>query len=86
VKSNDHVVFTVLDTALNEVVTWTYDMQRPSVKPVVLHRFSLGRAGASVIARSDNTVPVRAAAQMIKAAGHSSGCVLLRRSRVAHPW
>jgi hypothetical protein len=45
VQSNDHVVFTVLDTAVNEVVTWTYDMRTPSVEPVVLDRFSLGRPG-----------------------------------------
>jgi hypothetical protein len=43
VQSNDHVVFTVLDTGSNEVITWTYDMRTPSVDPQVLDRFSLGR-------------------------------------------
>lgn len=43
VQSNDHVVFTVLDTGTGEVVTWTYDMRTPDVAPVVLDRFGLGR-------------------------------------------
>ncbi|CAN5309363.1 hypothetical protein BH20ACT5_BH20ACT5_04780 [soil metagenome] len=42
-QSNDHVVFTVLETGAHEVITWTYDMRTPSVEPVVLDRFPLGR-------------------------------------------
>ncbi|WP_022927756.1 metallophosphoesterase family protein [Patulibacter americanus] len=43
VQSNDHNVFTVLDTAKNEVVSYIYDVRTPTVRPKVLDRFSLGR-------------------------------------------
>ena len=43
VQSNDHVVFTVLDTGRNEVVSYIFDVRTPEVAPVVLDRFSLGR-------------------------------------------
>ena len=42
VQSNDHVVFTVLDTKANEVVSYIYDVRTPDVPPTVLDRFSLG--------------------------------------------
>lgn len=43
VQSNDHNVFTVLDTGANEVVSYIYDVRTPEVAPVVLDRFSVGR-------------------------------------------
>jgi len=52
VQSNDHNVFTVLDTGANEVVSYIYDVRTPEVAPVVLDRFALGRPatdGGSVV-------------------------------------
>jgi hypothetical protein len=42
VQSNDHVVFTVLDTGAGEVITWYVDMRTADAGPVVLDRFSIG--------------------------------------------
>jgi hypothetical protein len=44
VQSNDHAVFTLLDTGSNEVISYIYDVRTPEVAPVELDRFSLGRA------------------------------------------
>lgn len=43
VQSNDHAVFTVLDTGLNEVISYIYDVRSPELAPKVLDRFSIGR-------------------------------------------
>jgi len=42
VQSNDHAVFSVLDTGLGQVTTWVYDLRTPDVAPVVLDEFPLG--------------------------------------------
>ena len=43
VQSNDHAVFTLLDTGANEVISYIYDVRTPDAAPVELDRFSLGR-------------------------------------------
>lgn len=43
VQSNDHNVFTVLDTGTNEVISYIYDLRTPTIAPKLLDRFSLGR-------------------------------------------
>ncbi|WP_084469890.1 metallophosphoesterase family protein [Jiangella gansuensis] len=43
VQSNDHAVFTVLDTGAGEVVSYSYDLRTPDADPVVLDRFSVQR-------------------------------------------
>ena len=43
VQTNDHCVFTILDTKANEVVSYLYDVRTPGVAPIVLDRFPLGR-------------------------------------------
>ncbi|MDO8188954.1 Ig-like domain repeat protein [Conexibacter sp. JD483] len=47
VQSNDHNVFTVLDTGANEVVSYIYDVRTPEIAPKILDRFSLGRPATS---------------------------------------
>ncbi|HST38103.1 MAG TPA: hypothetical protein VLK58_01275, partial [Conexibacter sp.] len=47
VQSNDHNVFTVLDTGTNEVVSYIYDVRTPEIAPVVLDRFSVGRPASA---------------------------------------
>lgn len=41
VASNDHVVFTLLDTAAREVVSYVADVREPGTPPRVLDRFAL---------------------------------------------
>ncbi|WES62824.1 metallophosphoesterase [Microbacter sp. GSS18] len=41
VQSNDHAVFSVLDTGAREVVTWAFDVRAPDVAPWVIDRFGL---------------------------------------------
>lgn len=57
VQSNDHNVFTVLDTGANEVVSYIYDVRTPEVEPVVLDRFSLGRPAAPADDAGDPPAP-----------------------------
>lgn len=46
-QSNDHAVFSVLDTGAREVVTWAFDVRTPDVRPWVIDRVAVGwRAGA----------------------------------------
>lgn len=47
VQSNDHIVFTVLDTGAGEVISYVHDMREPDAAPVELDRFSLGRPDGS---------------------------------------
>lgn len=42
VQSNDHVVFSVLNTGTGKVTSWIYDVRTPTMEPVVLDRFMLG--------------------------------------------
>lgn len=42
VQSNDHAVFTVLDTGAAEVLSYVYDVRTPDVAPLELDRFSIG--------------------------------------------
>ncbi|WFE28401.1 metallophosphoesterase [Solwaraspora sp. WMMD791] len=42
VQSNDHSVFSVLDTGTGEVTSYVFDLRTPEVAPVVLDRFALG--------------------------------------------
>lgn len=44
VQSNDHAVFTVLDTGSGEVTSYSYDLRTPDTAPVVLDRFGIGRS------------------------------------------
>lgn len=61
VQSNDHNVFTVLDTGRNEVISYIYDVRTPTVEPVVLDRFSLGRpAGEAPTPKPDPSTPAAA--------------------------
>ncbi len=46
VQSNDHAVFTVLDTATNEVISYAYDVRTPETAPIELDRFEIGRPAA----------------------------------------
>lgn len=43
VQSNDLAVFTALDTAAGEVVSYAYDVRTPEIEPWVIDRFSIGR-------------------------------------------
>ncbi|MBB6391102.1 metallophosphoesterase [Microbacterium thalassium] len=43
VQSNDHAVFSVLDTGAGEVVTWAFDVRMPELGPWVIDRVAVGR-------------------------------------------
>lgn len=77
VQSNNHVVFTVLDTAANEVVSYAKDM-RSSDPAEVFDRFSLGRT-ASGLAVSDVSTRFGTATDVaISAAAGVTGEVVVR--------
>lgn len=79
VQSNDHVVFTVLDTGANEVVSYRHDLRTPDAEPVVFDRFRLGRSAVTLRSGTVRATYGRPVTIPVEVSGAEGGTVQLRR-------